>query len=83
MHARFIASQARWADIRGRAMREGRPYKFSIIANTGQYKIEPEDASDPSDTDDDPLIFEGELPSKVIFTKDQSSVGAAGAAAYV
>src|SRR5437868_13108945 len=71
--------RARWADIRGRAMREGRPYKFSIIANTGQYKIEPEDASDPSDTDDDPLIFEGELPCKVIFTMDQSSVGAAGA----
>ena len=34
--------QARWADIRGRAMQEGRPYKFSVMYGTGKFKIEPE-----------------------------------------
>jgi prepilin-type N-terminal cleavage/methylation domain-containing protein len=72
--------RARWADIRGRAMREGRPYKFSIIENTCRFKIEPEDISDPSDTDDGDMTFEGELPPQILFTKDQSGVGAAGGA---
>src|ERR1700704_5905928 len=52
--------RARWADIRGRAMKEGRPYKFSIIDQTGKFKIEPEDGNAASDSDDPPLIFEGE-----------------------
>jgi hypothetical protein len=73
--------RARWADIRGRAMREGRPYKFSTIENTGKFKIEPEEITDPSDTDDDPLVFEGELPPTILFTKDASGVGAAAAGA--
>lgn len=73
--------RARWADIRGRAMQEGRPYKFSIMDQTGKFKIEPEDITAASDTDDPPLIFEGELPPEVLFSKDQSGVGAGGGGA--
>lgn len=69
--------RARWADARGRAMREGRPYKFSIIANTGKFKIEPEDPNAPSDTEDAAYVLEGELPENVMI--DTSISGPAGA----
>jgi prepilin-type N-terminal cleavage/methylation domain-containing protein len=72
--------RARWADIRGRAILEGRPYKFSIIENTGKFRIEPEDGNTPSDDGDDPLIAEEELPGQVPFVKDQASAGAASGA---
>ena len=67
--------RARWADIRGQAMKEGRPYKFSVIDGTGKFKIEPEDSDAPSDSDEPPLIVEGELPEEVLFAMDQSSTG--------
>jgi prepilin-type N-terminal cleavage/methylation domain-containing protein len=76
--------RARWADIRGRAMKEGRPWKFSVIYQTGQFKIEPEDPNEPSDSSDDlatgssDRTGEGELPPKVLFAKDQGSVGVSG-----
>lgn len=73
--------RARWADIRGRAMQEGRPYKFSIMDQTGKFKIEPEDSNAPSDTDDSPLILEGELPQDVLFSKSAGGTGASGAGA--
>jgi prepilin-type N-terminal cleavage/methylation domain-containing protein len=74
--------RGKWADARGRAMREGRPYKFSIIENTGKYRVEPEDATEPSDGDDDGFTYqdEGELPPGVLFTKDPNSVGTASGA---
>jgi prepilin-type N-terminal cleavage/methylation domain-containing protein len=60
--------RARWADIRGRAMKEGRPYKFSTIAGTGKFKIEPEDGNAPADdSEEPPLIVTGELEDKVLF----------------
>jgi len=77
--------RARWADIRGRAMKEGRPYKFSVTYQTGKFKIEPEDGNTPSDTDDAPMIFEGELPPLVLFSKDQSNssgTGSSGGTGY-
>jgi prepilin-type N-terminal cleavage/methylation domain-containing protein len=33
--------RARWADCRARAQEESRPYKFSVIPNSGKFKIEP------------------------------------------
>ena len=59
--------RARWADIRGLAMREGRPYKFSVIQQTGKFRIEPEDVTAPSDTDDPPTILEDSLPEPIVF----------------
>ena len=75
--------QARWADAQGRAMKEGRPYKFSVIYQTGQFKVEPEDpdaASDADDavTSDKGFTVEGELPTGILFAKDDGSVGKAG-----
>src|SRR5258708_432768 len=71
-----------WADIRGRAMKEGRPYKFSIMENTGKFRIEPEDGTGPSDDGDDALVFEGELPPLVLFTKDASGASANAGGGY-
>jgi prepilin-type N-terminal cleavage/methylation domain-containing protein len=73
--------RGRWADIRGRAMQEGRPYKFSVIYQTGKFRIEPEDQSVTSSTDDAALIVEDELPGNVLFAKDAGTVGAAGGGA--
>ncbi len=70
--------RARWAEIRGRAMREGRPYKFSVIYQSGKWRIEPENSSDPTDTGEDQNFWkEGDLPKDVLFAKDQGTVGAA------
>jgi prepilin-type N-terminal cleavage/methylation domain-containing protein len=70
--------RAKWADIRARAIDEGRPYKFSIIGGSGLYKLEPVDINEPSDTGGDPLIFVGELPPGVLFASDQGVVGSGG-----
>ncbi len=60
--------RARWADMRNRAMQEGRAYKFSVVENTGRFKIEPEEEAE-GDGEEAPWIFEGELPEGVIFAK--------------
>src|SRR4051812_47714830 len=36
--------RARWADCRAQAIEEGRPYRFSIIPNSGRFRIEPHQA---------------------------------------
>jgi prepilin-type N-terminal cleavage/methylation domain-containing protein len=74
--------RARWADIRGRAMKEGRPYQFSIISGTAKFKIEPEDPNAPSDTDEAPLILEGELPEHVLFNLDAGGTGSSAGSDY-
>jgi prepilin-type N-terminal cleavage/methylation domain-containing protein len=74
--------QARWADAQGRAMKEGRPYKFSVIYQSGKFKVEPEDPDAASDADDvtaaTGFTVEGELPTGILFAKDNGSVGKAG-----
>lgn len=70
--------RARWAEIRGRAMREGRPYKFSVTYQSGKWRIEPENPADPSETGEDQNFYkEGELPQGVLFAKDQGTIGEA------
>lgn len=34
--------RAAWADARARAIEEGRPYRFAIVANTGRYRVAPD-----------------------------------------
>jgi Tfp pilus assembly protein FimT len=34
--------RAAWADARARAIEEGRPYRFSIVPDTGHYRIAPD-----------------------------------------
>jgi prepilin-type N-terminal cleavage/methylation domain-containing protein len=70
--------RARWADMRGRAMKEGRPYVFSVMYNTGKFMIAPEDPNEASDSGDDPSIdYEGELPPNVLFAKADGAASAA------
>jgi prepilin-type N-terminal cleavage/methylation domain-containing protein len=67
--------RARWAETRGRAMEEGRAYRFAVTENTGKFRIAPDDdvywsggAAEGVSPDDKPYIVEGELPDDVLFT---------------
>jgi prepilin-type N-terminal cleavage/methylation domain-containing protein len=72
--------QARWTDCRTRAIEEGQPYLFSVIPNTGKFKIEPYsqanmDGSQPASANDSgsakALVIEDKLPAGIRFgTKD-------------
>lgn len=75
--------RARWADCRTQAIEENRPYQFSVIPNTGKFKVEPHDPNAPdgvADPNNDPktsngetsrLVIEDVLPTGVRFgTKD-------------
>ncbi len=67
--------RARWADVRGQAMKEGRPYVFGVVDGTGKFIVEPEDDNAPSNTNDKPFKIEGVLPETVAFAVSQSNVG--------
>ncbi len=78
--------QARLADIRGQAMKEGRPYILAVMNKTGKFKVGPEDENMNSEADEgeQPLRIEGELPETVLFSLDNSSVSnsASGSGGY-
>jgi type II secretory pathway pseudopilin PulG len=69
--------RAAWAEARTHAMNEGRPYRFCVKPNTGEFRVAP-DASpywagnDSLQADDDPnnppLIKEDTLPKPKVFT---------------
>lgn len=77
LQASSDAIQARWTEMRTRAIAEGQPYRFAIQEKTGKYKIAPdtkdywggdgETASVASDVP--PLVVEDKLPGKVLFQK--------------
>jgi prepilin-type N-terminal cleavage/methylation domain-containing protein len=67
--------RARWADTRGQAMKEGRPYVFAVIHGTGKFMVEPEDDKAPSNSDDKPLKIQDELPQGVVFAVGNSNSG--------
>jgi prepilin-type N-terminal cleavage/methylation domain-containing protein len=79
--------RARWADARGRALEEGRPYRFAVTEGTGKFRIAPDDDmywsgsnTGVGGADDKPLILEGELPEGVLFTTSASAFSGATAA---
>src|SRR5262245_17091932 len=57
--------RARWAEMRGRAMAEGRAYRFAVTENTGKFRVAPDDdaywsgRADGQEEDERPLIVEG------------------------
>ncbi len=73
--------RAGWADARAHAMEEGRPYRFSVVPNRGNYRAAPDSgdfwsgsgelpaATDPNNP---PLILEQALPKGVRFTMDRA-----------
>jgi Tfp pilus assembly protein FimT len=69
--------RARWTEMRTRAASEGRGYSFSLVENSGKFRIAPAD-DDPSNSgqspgsDQKPWIVEESLPGKVQFLKLQS-----------
>ena len=71
--------RARWAEMRGRAMAEGRAYRFAVTENTGKFRVAPDDdaywsgQTDGQDEDEKPLIVEGELPEGVLFTSTETA----------
>src|SRR5262245_60065397 len=71
--------RTQWAEMRARALEEGRPYRFAVTENTGKFRVAPDaDAywSGGGNQDRDekpPLIFEGELPEGVLFTTSEAA----------
>jgi prepilin-type N-terminal cleavage/methylation domain-containing protein len=72
--------QARWNDCRTQAIEDGQPYVFSVIPNTGKFKIEPyaqanmggsQPASGNASGPAKGLVIEDQLPAGIRFgTKD-------------
>ena len=70
--------RTQWAEMRARALEEGRPYRFAVTENTGKFRIAPDDdmywgGSGDKPADDKPLIIEGELPEGVLFTTSEAA----------
>jgi len=78
--------RARWTEVRSRAVEERRAYRFAVKDNSGKFRVAPETAeywddaeqSDNPDNDREPLIVEGCLPDRVLFS-DSNNTGGAGA----
>jgi len=76
------AVRGRWADTRARAVEDGVAYRFSVIHQSGKYRIAP-DAGDfwsggegiSEETESPPLIIEGELPQGVAFANQDGAEG--------
>ena len=69
--------RARWAESRAHAMSEGRPYRFSVIPNQGNYRLAPDGPEFwPTGTDDgSALVMESTLPKGVRFRLDEAGQG--------
>lgn len=69
--------QAKWMEMRTRAMAEGQPYRFAIHEKTGEFKIAPdtkehwggEGEAEVDVSDVKPLVVEDKLPGKIVFQK--------------
>jgi prepilin-type N-terminal cleavage/methylation domain-containing protein len=67
--------QARWNEMRNRAVAEGQPYRFAVMEHTGSFKIAPDSAefwADGSNTvandpETRPWVVEEKLPGNVLF----------------
>jgi Tfp pilus assembly protein FimT len=61
--------RGQWADARARAVEDGVAYRFSVVPQTGKFKVAP-DAGDDAPADDGgdaPLKVEDTLPGNVTF----------------
>jgi Tfp pilus assembly protein FimT len=66
--------RAQWADARGRAMEEGRPYRFSVQDASSHYRLEPDDANAVGAAAG--IVREGDLPDPCIFGQSDSDIAA-------
>jgi Tfp pilus assembly protein FimT len=73
--------KARWAEAKNLAREEGRPYKFGVKANTGQFRIAPDSPEfwdgGNLDTAVNPVgtVKEGTLDEDVQFCQETSAAG--------
>jgi type II secretory pathway pseudopilin PulG len=74
MNAAVDSVRSAWAQARGRAIEEGRPYRFAVIPGTGYYRVAPDDndfwsgSSSPAfDPHKPSLVLERALPRGVRF----------------
>src|SRR3954465_12191015 len=62
------AVRSQWAEARARAAEDGVAYRFSVVPQTGKFKVAPDREDEPTgDVADAPLVHEGELPGGVLF----------------
>jgi prepilin-type N-terminal cleavage/methylation domain-containing protein len=73
--AAIDAVRSQWADARGRAMEEGRPYRFSVQDGSSHFRVEPDDADAVGA--DAGIVREGDIPDPCVFV--QSAGDLAGA----
>jgi prepilin-type N-terminal cleavage/methylation domain-containing protein len=64
--------RAQWADLRGRAMEEGRPYRFSVQDSTSHFRCEPDDADAVGAAAG--IVREGDLPDPCIFGQSDGDI---------
>jgi hypothetical protein len=66
------AVRGQWADVRGRAMEEGRPYRFSVQDGTSHFRVEPDDADAAGASGG--LVREGDIPDPCIFGQSDGDI---------
>lgn len=82
--------RARWTEMRTHAMKEGRAYRFAIVANTGKYRIAPDDpqfwggSGQATTSSDAPAwVVEETLPGEVLFMNADASASQGGTSSSV
>ncbi len=67
--------KAGWTEAQTRAVNEGRPYRFAVVPNKGNFRVAPDSADywagstpAPEDPENPPLVLEKSLPKGIIFT---------------
>jgi prepilin-type N-terminal cleavage/methylation domain-containing protein len=85
MNAAVDSVRGAWAQARARAIEEGRPYRFAVVADAGAFRVAPDQADywTGSPPAEDPhgkgLVLEESLPKGVRFSLGSDSAqGAAG-----
>jgi Tfp pilus assembly protein FimT len=64
--------RAQWADARGRAMEEGRPYRFSVQDGSCWYQVTPDDANAVGTATG--ITREGNIPDPCIFGQSDADI---------
>ena len=67
--------RAQWADMRGKAMHQGRAYRFRVKVHGSEFLIEPEEGEENIGNPEEKVYtFQGELPEQVVFLKGASDL---------
>jgi len=68
------AVRAAWTQARAQAMKEGRPYRFAVVWNKGNFRVAPDDdtfwgSTREQGSPNGPLVLENTLPEGMRFTE--------------